>query len=204
MVLVNICCSGVLISGIGTMYRFLGPLGPDPCKGDVCVPFLVGLFVGDVISLFLFFQMQGKCKPFSGLCFPLCLSIPATFFTSIRSSRSATTPKHRSRLCHFFLGAGVRCLWVSLSLSLSLSLSICLSLVAFVVHADILGHTKREREQTPVTITIVKFWEQSVGQCPGRSVQSCPCSPHFLPQPSKAEARRGSGGSNGIVALFLD
>ena len=34
-----------------------------------------------------------------------------------------------------------------------------------------------------------------MGQCPGRSVQNCPCSPHFLPQPSKKETGRGSGGA---------
>ena len=34
-----------------------------------------------------------------------------------------------------------------------------------------------------------------MGQCPGRSVQNCPCSPHFPPQPSKTEAGRGSGGA---------
>ena len=34
-----------------------------------------------------------------------------------------------------------------------------------------------------------------MGQCPGRSVQNCPCSPHFLLQPCKTEAGRGIGGA---------
>ena len=34
-----------------------------------------------------------------------------------------------------------------------------------------------------------------MGQCPGRSVQNCACSLHFLLQPSKTEAGRGSGGA---------
>ena len=50
------------------------------------------------------------------------------------------------------------------------------------------------------------FREMSMGQCPGRSVQNCPCSPHFLPQPFKTEAGRGSGGATvlfGSELLFL-
>ena len=52
-------------------------------------------------------------------------------------------------------------------------------------------------QTAPPTITMMVYvvLGMSMGQCPGRSVQNCPCSPHFLPQPSKTEAGRGSGGA---------
>ena len=82
---------------------------------------------------------------------------------------------------------------------LSLSLSLSLSAVRLAMHVCLLpkerGGGLPDGAPSYDHNCLGFFKEMSMGQCPGRSVQNCPCSPHFSLQPSKTEAGRGSWGA---------
>ena len=149
-------------------------------------------------------QALGKHKPRSGLWFPLCCPGHAPRLRPVHLRlpiHQGIPPAPVVFFCFFSSSRrwwwGLVCLGVGGPLSLSLSLS--LSAVRLAMHVCLLprerGGGLPDGAPSYDHNCLGFFREMSMGQCPGRSVQNCPCSPHFLPQPSKTEAGRGSGGA---------
>ena len=166
---------------------------------------LVGFVRRRRVSLFFFlllFRRWGNTSR-AAVCGSPCV-VPATLlvfdpFTFVYRYIKA----YRPHLLFFFcfvvspLVVGLVCLGGGGPLSLSLSLS--LSAVRLAMHVCVIprerGGGLPDGAPSYDHNCLGFFREMSMGQCPGRSVQNCPCSPHFLPQPSKTEAGRGSGGA---------
>ena len=155
------------------------------------------------VSFFLLFRCWGITNSVAVCGFP-CVSSSCTRPSSstrtplsTTSSRSPPAPVFCFRLA---VGGGFRSVLVLVGLSLFLSRSLSLSFRSCLhcMNAVLLrdkGGGLPDGAPNHDYDGVGFFRGQSMGQCPGRSIQNCPCSPHFLPQPSKIEAGRGSGGA---------
>ena len=97
---------------------------------------------------------------------------------------------------------GVLGLSLYLHLSLSLSGPFCTECMHILLRERERGWPTGRRPQKRLR----RFWlfqGMSMGQCPGRSVQDCPCSPHFPWWSFKTEAGRGSGGATVLSCKCL-
>ena len=179
--------------------------GPTPVRlilGSSSPLLLSGCFLFAVVASLFFSLLQalGKHKPHRGLWFPLCFLGRAPRLRPVH----LRLPLHQGitpapAVFFFFPSSSSRRWWWGsvclggggpLSLSLSLSLFLCRPACAACMLL-----LQRERGGGLQDGALGFLRGMSMGQCPGRSVQNCPCSPHFLPQPSKTEAGRGTGGA---------
>ena len=147
------------------------------------------------VSLFFFFSSSGAGETQTAQRFvvPLVLSRPRSS-SSTRSPSSTDTSRHTARTCCFVfffrrlaVGGGVWSVLAVVGLSRSLSLSF--SAVRLAMHVCLLprerGGGLPDGAPSYDHNCLGFFREMSMGQCPGRSVQNCPCSPHFLRSPLK-------------------